>query len=70
MRFTEIERRIEGVNTATLSKRLKNMREQGLVERRETSRSDVTYLLTELGLEAVPILKAVNHFSAFAAQKS
>lgn len=64
LRFNEIERRLEGVNTATLTKRLKDMHESGLVTRTEHSRADVTYSLTELGNEALPLLSAVNHFSA------
>lgn len=64
LRFSEIERRLEGVNTATLSKRLKDMQDSGLVHRTENSRADVTYRLTELGNEAIPLLDAVNHFSA------
>lgn len=64
LRFNEIERRLEGVNTATLSKRLKEMQEAGLITRTENSRADVTYCLTALGKEAMPILDAVNHFSA------
>ena len=64
LRFNEIERRIEGVNTATLSKRLKDMQESDLITRIETSRADVAYKLTDLGHEAIPILNAVNHFSA------
>lgn len=64
LRFSEIERRLEGVNTATLSKRLKDMQETGLITRTENSRADVAYNLTELGTEAIPILNAVNHFSA------
>ena len=63
-RFNELERRLEGVNTATLSKRLKDMQESGLIKRTEHSRADVAYSLTELGNEAIPILNAVNHFSA------
>ena len=69
LRFNEIERRIEGVNTATLSKRLKDMQQDLLITRTENTRADVAYKLTELGLEAVPLLKAVNHFSE-AKQKS
>lgn len=63
MRFNELERRIEGVNTATLSKRLKDMQDSGLIQRVEKSRADVTYSLTKLGSEAIPLLNAVNHFS-------
>lgn len=64
LRFNEIERRLDGVNTATLSKRLKDMLDSNLITRTEKSRADVTYRLTDLGNEAVPILKAVNHFSS------
>lgn len=64
LRFNELERRLVGVNTATLSKRLKEMHEAGLIRRTEKSRADVTYSLTELGNEAKPLLDAVNHFSA------
>lgn len=64
LRFNEIERRLADVNTATLAKRLKKMQQSELITRTETSRVDVTYSLTELGHEAVPLLRAVNHFSA------
>ena len=64
LRFNEIERRLDGVNTATLSKRLKDMHTGKLISRTEKSRADVTYSLTELGNEAIPILNAVNHFSS------
>ncbi len=64
LRFNEIERRLVGVNTATLSKRLKDMQDGKLITRAEKSRADVTYCLTELGGEAIPLLNAVNHFSA------
>lgn len=63
LRFNELERRIEGVNTATLSKRLKDMQDSNLIDRVEKSRADVTYSLTELGSQAIPLLNAVNHFS-------
>lgn len=63
LRFNELERRIDGVNTATLSKRLKDMQDSNLIDRVEKSRADVTYSLTELGSEAIPLLKAVNNFS-------
>lgn len=63
LRFNELERRLEAVNTATLAKRLKDMHEAGLISRIEASRADVAYSLTALGQEAIPILNAVNHFS-------
>lgn len=68
LRFCELERRLEGVNTATLTKRLKTMHEGDLVVRNELSRADVTYALSDLGVEAFPLLAAVNHFSKVAKQ--
>lgn len=66
LRFNELELRIEDVNTATLSTRLKSMQTSGLISRTEYSRADVAYELTTLGHKALPILNAVNDFSAFA----
>lgn len=68
-RFRDLETRIEGVNTATLSNRLKAMQASGLISRTENSRADVTYALTDLGQQAIPILNAVNNFSDYAKQK-
>lgn len=66
LRFRDLEQRIENVNTATLVTRLKNMQAGGLIVRTEQSRADVTYELTGLGKRAVPVLNAINDFSAFA----
>ena len=63
LRFNQIERGLDGVNTATLSKRLREMQEGHLITRTEKSRADVTYSLTTLGKEAIPLLNAINHFS-------
>ena len=40
------------------------MQESQLITRTEKSRADVTYNLTRLGKEAIPLLNAVNHFSS------
>ena len=66
LRFRDLEKKIKNVNTSTLSTRLKTMHTAGLLIRTEQSRADVSYELTELGKKAVPILNAVNDFSAFA----
>ncbi|MDQ5931964.1 MAG: helix-turn-helix domain-containing protein [Candidatus Saccharimonadales bacterium] len=63
LRFNEIARQIEGINTATLTKRLKDMCSDNIINRTEHSRADVLYELTDLGKEALPLLHAVNHFS-------
>ncbi|MGK2896365.1 MAG: winged helix-turn-helix transcriptional regulator [Candidatus Saccharimonadales bacterium] len=64
LRFSEIENRLNAVNTATLTRRLKDMQQSELITRIETSSADVAYRLTDLGHQAIPLLKAVNHFSA------
>jgi DNA-binding HxlR family transcriptional regulator len=70
LRFCELERRLLPVNVVTLTKRLKDMQANGLVTRIEVSRADVTYELTDLGHEAVPMLEAVNRFSAASAARA
>lgn len=69
-RFRDLEKMVEGVNTATLSGRLKSMHQSGLINRREQSRADVTYELTALGRQAIPILDAVNDFAEYAGRQS
>ena len=66
LRFRDLENQIEGVNTATLTNRLKTMQAFKLIVRKEQSRADVTYDLTDMGKKAVPILTAVNEFSDYA----
>lgn len=66
LRFRDFEKRIDGINTATLTTRLKNMQTYMLIERNEQSRADVTYNLTELGKKSLPVLAAVNDFSDYA----
>jgi DNA-binding HxlR family transcriptional regulator len=66
LRFRDLENQVNGVNTATLSSRLKLMQSVSLITRNEQSRADVTYQLTELGEKAVPVLNAINDFSAYA----
>ncbi len=65
LRFRDLENRIQDVNTATLTNRLKSMTLAGLIVRNEQSRADVTYTLTQLGEQAIPILSAVNNFSDY-----
>ncbi len=65
LRFRDLELLVDGVNTATLSTRLKNMQAAGLISRNEQSRADVSYSLSELGKHAVPVLHAVNEYSNY-----
>lgn len=66
LRFRDLEQRLDGVNTATLASRLKAMQQSGLLHREEASRADVSYMLTDLGKQAVPIMKAVSNFAKHA----
>ena len=68
LRFCELQRTLEGINTATLTKRLKMMEDDGLILRQQRSRAAVMYTLSGLGGRALPLLEAVNDFSAYAAQ--
>ena len=69
LRYAEIKRRIDDMNPVTLSTRLKKLETNGLVKRTESSRADVSYALTDLGRKAIPVLEAVNAYSAAAAAK-
>lgn len=63
LRFCDIQRAANNVNPATLSNRLKKMEDAKLIKRQEESRAEVSYELTELGLEILPVLEAINKFS-------
>ncbi len=64
LRYCELERKIEGVSTVTLSNRLKKLERAGIINRHEQSRADVVYSLTKIGEKIIPVLDAVNNFSA------
>ena len=56
LRFKEIERSIEGINTRMLVKELKNMESNGILTREvfATVPTTVEYTLTEKGLKLLP----------------
>ena len=65
VRFCELQRILDNVNPVTLTKRLKTLEDARLVVRSEETvdKISVTYKLTELGQETIPIIKALNRFS-------
>jgi len=63
LRFCEIESKLETINTATLSNRLKKLEDNKLIIRTEKSRADVTYQLSDIGTKSLPILKSINDFA-------
>ena len=57
-RFNELERRLEGITHATLSRQLKDLEETGLVIRKEYPQvpPKVEYSLTEVGKDLIPVM--------------
>ncbi len=76
MRFKEIERSIEGINTRMLVKELKNMESNGIVTREvfPTVPPTVEYTLTEKGLKLLPSIVSLHQwgeeFAALNVEKS
>ena len=65
-RFTEVKERLPGITAKVLSARLKELEEEGLVERRVEAgtvpvRSE--YTLTESGLEIVEVIKDIKRWA-------
>ena len=65
MRYCEIERAIPDISPAMLTNRLKKMDNALLLKRAEKSvdKISVTYQLSALGREAIPILHAYERFA-------
>lgn len=66
LRYCELQRRAGNVNPVTLTTKLKKLQNNKIIARNEQSRGEVVYSLTPLGKKALPILVAVNEFSAAA----
>ena len=64
-KFSQFLGSIEGINTKTLSIRLKELEEYGLIERKVTQQRplQVEYLLTKKGKALDPILAHMAEFS-------
>ena len=64
IRFKEIERSIEGINTRMLVKELKNMEANGIVTREvfATVPPTVEYTLTEKGQKLIPSITALHNW--------
>ena len=62
MRFKEIERTIEGINTRMLVKELKNLEANGIVTRKvfATVPPTVEYALTKKGDKLLPSIKSLH----------
>lgn len=64
-RFSQFLRSIEGINTKTLSIRLKELEEFGIIQRKVTQVRplEVEYALTEKGRALEPIIVKIGEFS-------
>lgn len=67
LRFNEVQRRLDGVSARTLTDRLRELQDRGLVRRRDHGEEPprVTYRLTEEGRSLV---EALERFDAWARQ--
>lgn len=65
VRFNELQRRLPKINHATLSRQLKQMEADGLVERTEYEGAvqRVEYSLTDIGREFIPVLDGMKAWS-------
>lgn len=65
LRFCELQRSLDNVNPVTLTSRLKKLEAAGLISRAEDTvdKLSVTYALTGLGTEVVPVIKALDRLS-------
>jgi DNA-binding HxlR family transcriptional regulator len=65
MRFSEIQKEM-GINPVTLTSRLRALTKNKLMSRRKftADKQSVSYELTELGEDAVPIVQLIILFSA------
>jgi len=65
LRFTELQRVLGDANSVTLTKRLKYLESNGILDRREATfdRQSVTYSLSETGKGLLPVLREIQVFT-------
>jgi DNA-binding HxlR family transcriptional regulator len=66
LRFCELQRNVDNLNPATLSGRLKKLEQANLLSRHEdqADKGAVSYFLSPLGRESLPVLEALDSFSS------
>jgi DNA-binding HxlR family transcriptional regulator len=66
VRFCELQRTVDNVNPVTLTARLKKLEDARLITRTKESpdKISVSYCLTPLGNEALPVIRALDNFSS------
>ena len=70
IRFCDLQRRLDNLNPVTLTNRLKKLEADDLVNRREEAmdKISVSYSLSSLGREVLPVIAALDRFSLKATQ--
>lgn len=64
VRFCELQRHLDNVNPVTLTSKLKKLETTNIVKRsEEADKISVSYSLTSLGKEALPVVRALYNFS-------
>jgi DNA-binding HxlR family transcriptional regulator len=63
LHFCDLQRHVDNLNPVTLTDRLKKLEEAKLIKRDESSKTKVSYRLTKLGVDILPVLDAINTFS-------
>lgn len=63
MHFCELQRRVDNLNPVTLTGRLKKLEKAKLIKRQAVAKTKVSYSLSKMGYEILPILDAINTFS-------
>jgi DNA-binding HxlR family transcriptional regulator len=66
LRYCELQRRVDGINPVTLAARLKKLEAAKLIQRDECTldKISVSYQLTDRGRDALPVIAAVDRFTA------
>src|SRR5215510_9953586 len=59
-RFSELQRGVPLMSPTLLSRRLKQLEAEGIIERRPAPSRGATYHLTRAGLEFVPVIEALG----------
>ena len=64
-RFCSLQRTLDNINPVTLTTRLKKLEKAKIIKRNvgTLDKLSVTYDLTDLGLNVLPVINAVNEFS-------
>lgn len=67
-RFCELQRQLDNINPVTLTRRLKLLEESNMLRREEETidKLSVTYSLSDLGVRALPVIRALDDFARYA----